>query len=394
MSEAKGTGQDRPEERPPFVGPSERRAKPESPPLPPAKRVGFAVVGLGRLSLEAILPALAMSKLCRLAAVMTGDKGKGCRVAAQYGAPESAVYGYDEWAALGRNDDVQVVYIVTPNGMHLDQVKRAAAVGKHVLCEKPMANTSAEAEAMIEACAAAGVLLMIAYRSQYEPHNREAARMARSGEFGPLKMIEAHNGQVQDTAGQWRHEASLAGGGALPDIGLYCLNFARAVTGEEPVEVMAWVWSTPGDARFAEVEENVAWQMRFPSGVVARLSSAYDAHEARPARLYFQTATVTLEPAFSYKGIRLHVGRRSPDREDVEIVEERVSGEKNQFAAEMDHMAQCVLTGRRPRTPGEEGLQDHRIMEAIYRSAKENRSVALPPVEGLDAFRGPPLDAE
>lgn len=119
-------------------------------------------VGLGRLSLEAILPALAMSKLCRLAAVMTGDKGKGCRVAAQYGAPENAVYGYDEWAALGRNDDVQVVYIVTPNGMHLDQVKRAAAVGKHVLCEKPMANTSAEAEAMIEACAEADVLLMIA----------------------------------------------------------------------------------------------------------------------------------------------------------------------------------------------------------------------------------------
>ncbi len=394
MSEMERTRQDRPEKRPPFVGPSERRAAPELPPLPPAKRVGFAVVGLGRLSLEAVLPALAASKLCRLAGVMTGDEEKGRRVAAQYGAPTDAVYGYDDWAALGRNDDVQVVYIVTPNGMHLDQVKRAAAVGKHVLCEKPMANTSAEAGAMIEACAESGVLLMVAYRSQYEPHNREAARMVRSGEFGALKMIEAHNGQVQDTAGQWRHEAGLAGGGALPDIGLYCLNFARAVTGEEPIEVMGWVWSTPGDARFAEVEENVAWQMRFPSGIVARLSSAYDAHEARPARLYFQTATVKLEPAFSYKGIHLHVSRRSPDSEDVEIVEERVSGEKNQFAAEMDHMARCVLTGRRPRTPGEEGLQDHRIMEAIYRSAKENRPVTLPTVEGLDAFRGPPLDAE
>src|ERR1700760_1587090 len=103
--------------------------------------------------------------------------------------------------------------------------------------------------------------------------------MVRSGEFGALKMIEAHNGQVQDTAPQWRHDAKLAGGGALPDIGIYCLSFARFVTGEEPGEIMAWVWSTQGDPRFTEVEENVAWQMRFPSGVVARLSAAYDAHE-------------------------------------------------------------------------------------------------------------------
>ena len=391
---SQGTGQDRPETRPPFVGSTERRAPPEKPNLPPAQRVGFAVVGLGRLSLEAVLPALASCKLCRLVAVMTGDKDKGRRIMAQYGAPAEAVYGYDQWTEMGRNKDVQVVYVVTPNGLHLDQVKQAAAIGKHVLCEKPMANDSAEAEAMIQACTEAGVTLMIAYRSQYEPHNREAARMVRSAEFGALKMIEAHNGQVQDTASQWRHDAKLAGGGALPDIGLYCLNFARTVTGEEPIEVMAWVWSTPNDVRFAEIEENVAWQMRFPSGVVARLSAAYDAHEARPARLYMQTATVKLEPAFSYKGIRLHVSRRSPDREDVEIVEERVSGEKNQFATEMDHMAECVLTGRRPRTPGEEGLQDHRIMEAIYRSAKEHRPIALPFVDGIDAFRGPPLDAE
>ena len=116
------TGQDKPEARPPFVGPSERRAAPEKPPLPPGERVGFAVVGLGRLSLEAILPALAMSKLCRLAAVMTGDKDKGRRVALQYGAPAEAVYGYDEWDALGRNAAVRVVYIVTPNGLHLEQV--------------------------------------------------------------------------------------------------------------------------------------------------------------------------------------------------------------------------------------------------------------------------------
>lgn len=393
MSDTKAPGQSEPEKRPPFVAASEKRAAPEPPPLAPDKRVGFAVVGLGRLSLEAILPALVSCKLARLAAVMSGDKGKGARVAEQYGVPDDAVYGYDEWDALGRNRDVQVVYIVTPNGLHLEQVKAAARIGKHVLCEKPMANNAADAQAMVDACKDAGVTLMVAYRMQYQPHALEATRLARSGEYGTLKMIEAHNGQVQDKQDQWRHDGPLAGGGALPDIGLYCLNFARMVTGEEPMSLFAWTWSTPGDPRFVDIEENVAWQMRFPSGVVARLSAAYDAHEARNARLYLQTATIALDPAFSYKGIRMSVRHRAADREDVEVTEERVLADKDQFAAEIDHMALCVLTGRRPRTPGEEGVQDHRIMDAIYQSARENRVVDLPPVEGLDAFRGPALDA-
>lgn len=137
--------------------------------------------------------------------------------------------------------------------MHCEQVKEAASVGKHVLCEKPMANSSVEAGQMISACKKAGVTLMVAYRCQYEPHNAEVTRMVRSGEFGALKRIEAHNGQVQDMATQWRHNKAQAGGGALPDIGLYCLNFARFVTGEEPTEVSAWAWSMPGDPRFREV---------------------------------------------------------------------------------------------------------------------------------------------
>ena len=385
-------GQDDPVERPPFVAASEKRAAPELPPLPPDKRVGFAIVGLGRLSLEAILPAFATCKLARVVALMSGDTAKAARVAGHYGVPADAVYGYDEWDRLGANDAIQVVYIVTPNGLHLEQVGHAARLKKHVLCEKPMANNSADAQAMVDACKTAGVTLMIAYRMQYEPHAREVTRLVRSGVLGALKMIEAHNGQVQDQQSQWRHDGPLAGGGALPDIGIYGLNFSRAVTGEEPTSVFAWTWSTPGDARFETIEENVAWQMRFPSGVVAKLSAAYDAHEARNARLYFQTATVSLDPAFSYKGIRMSVTHRSPEREDVEVREERIIAEVDQFAAEIDHMAGCVLTGRRPRTPGEEGVQDHKIMEAIYRSAREKRVVDLPAVEGLDAFRGPELE--
>lgn len=391
MSEIPVVGQHEPEKRPPFVASSEKRAAPELPPLAPDKRVGFAIVGLGRLSLEAILPAIVTCKLARVVALMSGDKDKGRRVAEQYGVPADAVYDYDEWDRLGANPDVQVVYIATPNGLHREQVEAAARVKKHVLCEKPMANDAVDAQAMVDACKKVGVTLMVAYRAQYEPHIREAIRILRSGEFGALKLIEAHNGQVQDRQSQWRHDGPLAGGGALPDIGLYCLNFARAVTGEEPVGLFAWTWSTPGDSRFTEIEENVAWQMRFPSGVVAKLSASYDAHEARPARLYFQTASVKIDPAFSYKGIRLTVTRRSPDQPDVEIVEERIIEEKNQFATEMDHMALCVLTARVPRTPGEEGVQDHKLMDAIYQSAREQRMIEFAPIAGRDAFRGPEL---
>lgn len=380
-------GQAEPEKRPPFVAASEKRAAPEAPPLPPDKRVGFAVVGLGRLSLEEIIPAFGTCKLAKLTALMTGDIAKGKRVAEQYGVSPDAVFAYDDWKGLAARKDVQAVYIVTPNGVHLKQVKQAAAIGKQVLCEKPMAATSAEAQEMVDICEKAGVTLMIAYRCQYEPHNAEVTRMVRSGEFGALKLIEAHNGQVQDDAMQWRHDQELAGGGALPDIGIYCLSFARFVTGEEPEEIFAWLWSTPGDPRFKDVEENVAWQMRFPSGVVARLACSYGAHEARPARLYFEKAVVQLEPAFAYKGLRLKVIHRSADREDVEVMEERVMGETNQFAIEIDHMAECVITGRPPRTPGEEGLQDHKLMEAIYKSAADNGPVKLDRSVRLDAFR-------
>lgn len=381
-------GQSGPETLPPFVAESERRPRPQPLPLAPDRRIGLAVVGLGRLAIETILPAIAQTKLCRLAAVMSGERDKGVRVGAAFGVPASSVYGYDDWDRLANDPGVQAVYIVTPNGLHHDQVLQAARIKRHVLCEKPMADSSRKAQEMIAACADAGVKLMIAYRLQYEPNHLEIRRMVRSKAFGELKIIEAHNGQIQDGAGQWRHEGGLAGGGALPDIGIYCLNFARFVTGEEPVEVSAWVWSSD-DPRFKEIEENVSWQMRFPSGVVVKASAAYDAHESRRAALYFQKAAVVLDPAFAYHGLRLTVSRRAPDREDAEVVEERVLPEQNQFAAEMDAFARSILLDEPPPTPGEEGLQDHRLMEAIYRSAREGRSVELPKADHDDAFRNP-----
>ena len=252
-----------------------------------------------------------------------------------------------------------------------------------------MANTAAEARQMVAACETAGVKLMVAYRCQYEPYNRRAIDLVRSGRYGTARIIEACNTQVQGPADQWRMKAALAGGGALPDIGLYCLNGARAYTGEEPVEVFARIWTPKGDDRFTTVEDTVAFMLRFPSGTIAQCSASYTAHESKDMRVRLGEAWLDIANAFAYRGQSMRIARRVGDEE---AIDSPIIAAKNQFALEVDHFADCIMTGRRPRTPGEEGLQDHVVMEAIYESARTGQAISLPVVNGLDAFRGPALE--
>lgn len=373
---------------PPFHAKTEKQSGGPPAPLPPSQRVGFAVVGLGNLALSEILPALSQCKRARLAALVSGSPDKAAEAARRYGIPAKSVYSYKDYDQLKSNPDVQAVYIVLPNGMHAEYTVRAAQAGKHVLCEKPMANTVAECAQMIDACKQAGRKLMIAYRIQYEPHHRRVRQLVRARPSGPVKLIESVNVQQQGAPDQWRHKRALAGGGALPDIGLYCLNTTRFLLGEEPVEVSAMQYSTPGDPRFKEVEESVLFHMRFPSGALSTSSTSYGVHESRRYRVHAGTAWYAMDPAFSYGGLRLFTSHAEGDSERHEEI---VLHEQNQFALEMDHFADCVLHDRTPFTPGEEGLQDQRIMDAIYESARSHRPVTLPPVDRLDAFRGPDL---
>lgn len=375
-------------EFPTWTAPTERPAAPPPAPLPPKERVGFAVLGLGRLSLEEILPAFARSKRARLVALISGTPDKAKLVAEQYGVAPDAVYGYGDWGRIAADRAIQAVYIVTPNALHREAALAAAAAGKHVLCEKPMATDAADCQAMIDACARAGRHLMIAYRCQYEPNNRAVEAMVRDKRYGAAKLYDAVNTQNMAAPTQWRFSKALAGGGALPDIGLYCLNGARFLSGEEPTEVYARTYSTPGDPRFREVEEQVTFTLRFPSGLVANCAASYGLHETRRLGLGMPAAAIDLANAFAYSGQRLQIAQRDGDAEA--IVDRRIPA-KDQFALELDHMAECVATGRRPRTPGEEGLADQRIMEAIYRSAETGQPVSLPTVEGLDTTRGPAL---
>ena len=361
---------------PPWRGDADKPDTPPPAPLPPAQRVGFAVVGLGRLSLDELLPAFAESTQARLVALVSGSPDKMTTVARQYGVAPESCYSYEDFDRIRDNPDIQAVYIVLPNALHRSFTERAAAAGKHVLCEKPMATTTADARAMISACNKAGVKLMVAYRIQFQPHHLKAREFVAQKTFGRLVAFSAGNAQtVHATAAQqWRHKRALAGGGALPDIGLYCLNTARFVSGQEPVEVFARTYSPPGDPRFSEVEETVDFMLRFPSGLVAQCMATYGAREDKWQRLQMETATIEMPNAYDYQGQRLIVGRR---RDADKTQEELVLPRKNQFTAEIDHFAGCVRSGETPRTPGEEGLRDQIVMEAIYRSAKNGQPVAL-----------------
>lgn len=355
-------------------GEADRPEPPPPAPLAPDKRIGFAIIGLGRLTLGQILPAFASSLYAKPVALVSGSPDKAHAVAVQYGIKAEAVYSYEQIDRLADNPEVQAVYVVTPNGLHLDHVRAAARAGKHVLCEKPMAANSEQARQMLKACSDASVRLMIAYRCQYEPFNQAAAHLVQSGELGRVRVIEATNTQAQGPGGQWRMDAALAGGGALPDIGLYCLNGVRAMLGEDPIEVYAQIINPQGDDRYAQVEETTSFMLRFPSGAIANCATSYGAHETKDMRLRLEKGWIEIENAFAYHGQRLRVARR---KGDLEAVEELRPGAGDQFRLEIDHFAQCLLNGSAPRTPGEEGLQDHLLMEAIYRSARENRPVQI-----------------
>ena len=357
----------------------------------PDRRVGFAVVGLGHLTLNEILPAFGQSKHARPVALVSGDADKMRKVAQQYGIKPASCYSYQTYDELKNNPEVEVIYIVLPNSQHAEFTVRGAQAGKHILCEKPMATSAKECEEMIAACQKAGKKLMIAYRIQYEPLNRMAQKAVRDKTYGATKLIQMVNTQNQAHDRQWRHVKKLAGGGALPDIGLYCLNTSRFLLGEEPTEVTAQIYSTPGDERFKEVEENVSFTLRFPSGVISQCLSGYGSFNAKSYAVHAETGTIKMDPAFTYKGLKQE---REHAPGGKQLNEQPSNPHKDQFALELDHMAECVRQNKTPYTPGEEGLQDQRIMEAIYQSARENKPVKLPAVAKLDAFRGTPPTEE
>jgi predicted dehydrogenase len=331
------------------------------------KKLGFALCGLGGLSSHQIAPALQKTNNCRLAGLITDTPAKAADWRAQYNIPERSIYSYDTMHRIADNPDIHVVYIVTPNALHLDNALAAAQAGKHVFCEKPLEISVERCQKMIDAVKAANRLLGVAYRCQFEPHHLECMRIARSRELGALKVIDAYFGYNSEP-NVWRLKRALAGGGPLMDVGVYALQATRYLTGEEPIWVSAT--TTQGDpTRFSEVEESVLWQAKFPGGAVSHCGASYNAAPIGYFRAVAAHGWFGLEPAFNYDGIR---GTRSDGKAmDFPSID--------QFAAEMDDFAQCILEKKASKVSGEEGLRDVKIMMAIYESARTGKPVELRP---------------
>jgi predicted dehydrogenase len=339
-------------------------------PDPPGKKLGWAIVGLGSLAINQILPAFANCEKSRVVALVSGHPDKANQLALRYGVNPKNIYNYQNYESIGDNTEVDVIYIVLPNGMHAEYTVRGLQAGKHVLSEKPMARTPDECQQMIDAGKKANRKLMVAYRCRYEPYNLEAIRMARSGELGRTKVIVSEHGFNIGDPSQWRLNKELAGGGSLMDIGIYALNAARYLTGEEPTELTAMSYTTPGDPRFKEVEETINFQLRFPSGILANCSSSYGYDSQNRYRVIGTNGWMELEPATIYSGLRMRVHKNN-------VLEEVQLAVRDHFALELDHMSGCVMENKEPLTPGEEGLRDLRIMMAIYQAAKTGGTLKL-----------------
>jgi len=345
----------------PFISTSATREKARQ-----SRKLGVAVCGLGKLSENQIARALLKTNNCRLAGIVTGTPSKAAAWKAKYGIPDANVYSYDTMHRMADNPDIDFVYVVTPNALHAQHTIAAAQAGKHVFCEKPLEISVERCQAMIDACRKAGRLLGTAYRCQYDPHHLECIRLVREEVFGKPTIVQAGFAIDVGDPTQWRLKRELAGGGALMDVGIYALQATRYLTGEEPVLVSA-IETKTDPVKFAQVDETIAWTTKFPSGVVAYCSTSYKAGRIQNLRVNAERGWFELDPAFFYDG---NHGRRS-DGQEIRFPEIDL------FAAEMDDFARCILDRQPTKVPGEEGMRDVRIMQAIYESVRTGKAVAL-----------------
>jgi len=329
------------------------------------RKLGYAVVGLGKLAQGQIIPALHTTSNAFLAALVSGHPDKAHRIAAANGVPPDAIYNYENYDRIAHDPRIDVVYIVLPNSMHAEYTIRALKAGKHVLCEKPMASTVEDAEAMVAAAKAANRQLMIAYRCLTEPLNVEAMRRVRSGELGKTRLVitkMVRQSDMSDPSDAWRLDMKMSGGGALADMGVYGINGSRYLLNEEPVEVRATAHTDRSDPRFQTVEDLYSWEFRFPSGAVAQGSTSFDASDTMAYEVFGEHQKLVADPGCFYGGNHLSLVHGG-SREQIPI------HEIDQFQREMEWMVD-VVRGKAPMlAPGEEGLQDMRLIKAIMDSA-------------------------
>jgi predicted dehydrogenase len=340
--------------------------------MPGFKRVGYAVVGLGSISQVAVLPAFAHSKKAKLVAVVSGDKKKARKFAEQFKA--SQAFTYAEFAKCLSNPEVEAVYIATPPGEHEKYAVAAAKVGKHVLCEKPLAATVKQARNMVETCRRNKVQFMTAYRKYFEPSSVTLKNMISKGELGRIDVIHTLFSELRpfgDQSPSWLFSRKLCGGGPLTDLGVYCLNTCRWLVDEDPVAASCAVSWVRDRRRYKDVEEGIAFRLEFRSGLVLQGTAAYSAAFSSFVHIHGEKGWAELAPAFAFEEERRLSGKIAGRwfAKTFKPIDE--------FALELDYFAKCIREGRKPEPDGEQGLRDIIIIDAIYQAAKKGGTVKI-----------------
>jgi glucose-fructose oxidoreductase len=336
------------------------------------KKLGVAIVGLGSYATGQIGPALKLTQNCQLMGVVTGDPAvKGKKWAADYGFPEKNIWNYETMPQLADNKDIDIVYVITPNSLHAEEIITAAKAGKHVISEKPITTNVADAERAIAACKAAKVKLSVGYRLHFDPTVQEYMRMAKAKEFGGSVKMNGEFSFVARTRA-WRQIKQFAGGGPLMDLGVYVFQGAcMGASGATPVAVSAKFDATTKPEIFRDVEEGLKWTMEFPGGETAECAASYNASanrfriEGDKGWLDFKGMVTRRDGtkaesanAFMYTNVQANTNTGPLAIPTV-----------NQQAKQMDDFVTCIREGRESRVSGEMGLRDMKIIEAIYASA-------------------------
>ena len=329
-------------------------------------RVRFAVVGLGHIAQAAVLPAFENAREnSQLVAFVSGDPVKQIRLGRRH---QVHTYTYKEYDALLDSGAVDAVYIALPNSMHRDFTVRAATAGVHVLCEKPLAVTEKDCRVMIDACAENGVKLMTAYRLHFERANLDAVEIVQSGKLGEPRIFNSVFG-YQLQPGNIRSQKKL-GGGAIYDIGIYCINAARYLFRAEPLEVRAVTLKTD-KKRFREVDAITSAILLFPGNCVASFTCSFDSADVATYTVLGTKGKLRLDMAYEYAteiAMEVSVGEKK---------QRRTYDQRDQFGAELVYFSDCVLKDRTPEPSGEEGLADVRVIQAILESARTGKAVKL-----------------
>ncbi|MCK0145952.1 Gfo/Idh/MocA family oxidoreductase [Arenibacter sp. F26102] len=328
------------------------------------KKLGVALVGLGYYSTDLLAPALQLTNNCELRGIVTGSPEKIPVWKEKYGIKDKNIYNYQNFDAIANNPDIDVVYVVLPPSMHAEYTIRAAKAGKHVWCEKPMAPSVADCEAMIKACKDNKVKLAIGYRCQHDPNIQAYMKVGKERPFGKVRMVTSSAGYFDGRTNHWKQNKKL-GGGAMGDMGVYALQGARLATGEEPISVLAQA-STTRPEIYHEVEETMMFQLEFPSGALASCQTSFGIN-MNHLQVNYEKGWLKMAPHSSYRG-------NNGSMSDGTIINFPIP---NQQAKQMDEDAMAIINKTDLLVPGEEGLRDIRVVEAIYKSAAQNCVVKL-----------------